>query len=69
MTLPPSSVKSWIAYCATLPKPCTLASVSRRLHPEHLQRLADGVDDAVAGRFGASERPAHADRLAGDQPG
>ncbi len=40
-----------------------------RIHLEVLHRLADGVDDAVAGGFGAPERAAAAQGLAGDDAG
>ena len=64
-----AGVYSWIAYCATLPKPCTLAVVPSGVLPCAFERFAQRVDDAVAGGFGASERAAHADRFAGDEPG
>ena len=70
MTLPPSFWKSRTAYCETLPKPWTLGDRLREARcPARLQRLAHRVDDAVAGRLGAAERAAHADRLAGDEAG
>ena len=41
----------------------------RRLQPELVQRLPDRVDHPVPGGLLAPQRPAHAHRLAGDEPG
>ena len=69
MTVPPIWWYSSMAYWATLPKPWTLARGVRRLDAQLLAGLAQVIDHAVARGLGATQRAAHAHRLAGDHAG
>ncbi len=69
MTLPPSLVKRSNGVLRDVAEALDRRRGLGDVDAEHLEGLADRVDDAVAGRLGPSERAAHADRLAGDEAG